>query len=66
MSQNTPERMKNIYSFVEIIHSRYFHKHVDHIYRQNSWYKVVSNYVMAFTQNSTANFPVSKNKWMIL
>ena len=37
MSQYALERTKKTAQFVEIIYSRYFHKHVDHILRRNSW-----------------------------
>ena len=48
MSQYALERTKKTAQFVEIIYSRYFHKHVDHILRRNSW-DIVSVYVMAST-----------------
>ena len=48
MSQYALECAKKSALFGEIIYSRYFHKHVDHIQRRNSW-KIVSGYVMAST-----------------
>ena len=38
----------------------------DHVEMDVNFSKIVSNYVMPATQNSTADFPVSKNRLIIL
>ena len=48
MSQYAQDSTKKSAQFVEIVYSWYFHKHVDHIQRRNSW-DTVSFYVTAST-----------------